>query len=212
MKPTVMVWLIAVGLSVTALAGCAHGVYPVTTGFHTPIDPNVPQKVLRVVIWSNNAGAEDTIIEMMQQNGVIVVERARLQQILDEQNIRLTHTRENDANILNVGKLLGADRVIFAEATITETVLERALINANGGSARPETGYNLSVAIRGVDVETGEIRWSGSGQYPAPVSNPNVGIVYLTKRAVQHALCPVEVGYVWMEPGELEKTGCINKK
>ncbi len=79
----------------------------------------------------------------LQKRGLILVERARLQQVFQEQGIRLTYTPEHEADLLRVGQLVGAQQVVFTE----------------------HTGYN-SVSIRGVHVQTGEVTWSGSAYWP----------------------------------------------
>ena len=82
----------------------------------------------------------------LQKRGLILVERARLQQVFQEQGIRLTYTPEHEADLLRVGQLVGAQQVVFTE----------------------HTGYN-SVSIRGVHVQTGEVIWSGSAYLPDEV-------------------------------------------
>ena len=140
------------------------------------------------------------------------MERTRLQQIFKEQEIRLTHTSDDDAQILRVGKLVGADRVVFGEHTISSNVVSRSSFNVYGGGSRSETVYNVSVSVRSVDVETGEIRWSGSALYPSPINNPESAISYLTQAAVARANCLIEMGYEWKELSASEKGGCLKKE
>jgi len=102
------------------------------------VDPNTPP-VKRIVIWSNQTGLEHTVSELMQRNGIMVIEHARVQQVSNEQNIQLTHTRDDDASILRIGKLLGADHVIFAEATIKGSVFSEDVTDVYGGPTRKET-------------------------------------------------------------------------
>ncbi len=78
----------------------------------------------------------------LQKRGLTLVERARLQQVFQEQGIRLTYTPDREADLLRVGQLVGAQQVVFTE----------------------HTGYN-SVSIRGVHVETAEVLWSGSAYW-----------------------------------------------
>ena len=68
----------------------------------------------------------------------------------------------------------------------------------------------MSVAVRGVDVESGEIRWSGAAHYPGAISNPEQGVVFLAEFALGHAICPVEAGYEWKEAaGGFGDAGCL---
>ena len=178
---------------------CSHGnqvVYPVTQGSHA-VPGLVSKPVKSVVVWSNDSGVGSTLISIFQKVDIEVVEREQLQQVLKEQRIRLTYTSDDDADILRVGKLIGADRVVFAEASNRE--------------ARFSSGveYHLRVAVRGVEVETGKIRWSGTAANARAVINPEDTLTVLAIVAVARAICPVEKGYVWVElSAEPEKTGC----
>ena len=50
--------------------------------------------------------------------GQTVVERAALANIFAEQRIRLTYASENDNDTLQIGKLIGADQIVFANHTV----------------------------------------------------------------------------------------------
>ncbi len=191
--------------------GCAKTLYPVTTGYHAPITEEMLSKKYRIVVWGNHPGMVNAIIGWAQEGGHTVVERARLQEIFNEQKIRLTHTPDDDADILRVGRLVGAEIVIFAEVTMRSDVVSRAYLGPYGGGGRSETVYHLSVAVRGVNVETGEVRWSGSATYPGPINNPDLGIVYLANSAINRALCRVKAGYEWKEMSAFGESGCIKK-
>ena len=194
------------------LVGCAHQVYPVTTGSHAPIDPANKDKKFRFVVWATHPAIATTIMSFVQQAGHTVVERSRLDQVFKEQEIRLTHTPDDNAQVLRVGKLIGAERVIFAEHTVSSNVVSRSAFNAYGGGSRSETVYHVSVAVRAVNVETGEVRWSGTAQYPSPINNPEAGLTYLTQSAIARAVCPIETGYEWKESSTFEKGGCRKKE
>lgn len=194
------------------LVGCAHNVYPITTGSHAPINPADKDKKYRMVVWATHPAIASTIMSLAQQAGHTVVERSRLDQVMKEQEIRLTHTSDDDAQILRVGKLLGAERIVFAEHAISSNVVSRAFVNAYGGGGRSETVYHVSVSVRSVDVETGEVRASGTAQYPSPITNPEAGLTYLTQYAIARATCPIEMGYEWKETTTFEKGGCRKKE
>ncbi len=194
-----------------SLISCAHTVYPVTTGSHAKIDPANVGKKYRFVVWATHPAIASTTMSILQQAGHTVVERSRLDQVFKEQEIRLTHTPDDNAQVLRVGKLIGAERVIFAEHTISSSVVSRSAFNAYGGGSRAETVYHVSVAVRGVDIETGEVRWSGTGQFPSPITNPEAGLSHLTQAAILRATCPIEMGYQWTEAGSSE-AGCHKKE
>lgn len=189
-------------------AACGHVVYPVSTGSHAvPVADTKPVK--SVVVWSNDAGVGNTLISIFQKFDVVVVERAQLQQVFKEQQIRLTHTSDDDADILRVGKLIGADRIVFAEASNREAPFSSASVNMYGGASSSGVVYHLRVAVRAVEVETGKIRWSGTAVNASAVNNPEDSLTLLATVAIIRAICPVEKGYVWVELSAYsEKTGC----
>lgn len=189
-------------------AACAHVVYPVTTGSHAVPGPDT-KPIKSVVVWSNDAGVGNTLISIFQKFDVVVVEREQLQQVFKEQQIRLTHTSDDDADILRVGKLIGADRVVFAEASNREARVSSASVDKYGGEYSSQVVYHLRVAVRAVEVETGKIRWSGTAVNAGAVNNPEASLNALAMFAVFRAICPVEKGYVWVElSAESEKEGC----
>jgi len=107
-------------------------------GFHHEL----PSQGLRVVVWGSHPVAAATASTWLQRRGLRIVERSRLTQILAEQKIVLTSTRDEEADLLRVGKLAGAEQLIFVE-----TVGER------------------SVSIRSVKLETAEVVWTGSSAF-----------------------------------------------
>ena len=82
-------------------------------------------------------------------------------------------------------------------------------VRMTSGVSRVETVYNLSVSVRGIEVETSEVLWSGNAFYPEPINNPEAGVVYLTEDALERAWCPPGLWrdreYVW------EKEGCVKE-
>jgi 2-polyprenyl-6-methoxyphenol hydroxylase-like FAD-dependent oxidoreductase len=206
--------LITVSLLVSCvllLPGCRSGLYPISTGSHVPFDPSTKDKKFRFVIWSNHPGVANTLTDMAQQRGHRVVERARIAEILNEQRVQLTHSSDESADVLRVGRLVGADIVVFAEATVRPEAYSNARVNKYGGNAQSGTVYHLSVSVRAVAVDTAEVRWSGTSYYPGSVNNPEQGLAYLTQSAVARALCPTEDGYSWSDGSRFESSGCINK-
>ena len=144
----------------------------------------------------------EAAIQTMQEMNVQVVERARLKEILNEQKVRLTNTSDDEAELLRVGRLLGADQIIFADATVNSKEVQ-SVVDSYGGLSQAETVYQLSVSVRNVSIETGEVRWSGTATYPKPVTSPDEGLIDLTRHAMSHAVCPLENGYTWDE-----RAGC----
>lgn len=193
--------LLTVLFFILCASGCASGIMPVSNGSQS----DLPEAGTSAVVWGNHSGAVGQTVTLLQQAGLRIVERARLRQIIDEQKIILTHTSEDEAQLLQVGKILGADSIVFVEATLSSSQMSRAFVNQYGAGSRSETVTNASVSVRGVDVESGEVMWNGMAYYPQAINNPEAGIIYLTQHAVVRGLCPA-----WAYKNEAE--GCDQSK
>jgi hypothetical protein len=55
------------------------------------------------------------------------------------------------------------------------------------------------VSIRSVNIETGEVRWSGTAFYRQPIGDPEGGVLQFIDAAWARATCRVEEGYEWIE-------------
>lgn len=173
-----------VGLWLISLTvGCTHTQYPVTDGFHQTL----PQQNTRAVVWGDHPAAAGTATTWLQKRGLTIVERARLQQLFNEQQIRLTHTPDDEAQVLRVGKLLGAEMVIFVDTSFQKELRSSYYADANKAEGGMHTEYSASVSIRGVNVGTSEVAWSGTARYPNPVAGIEDALVKLTCQALATA-------------------------
>jgi hypothetical protein len=209
---TSLTLLLMIALCSSFIMGCANQVYPVTTGFHALSSPADKDKKRRLVVWATHPAIATTVMSLAQQTGHTVLERSRLDQIFKEQAIRLTHTSDDDAQILRVGKLIGADHIIFAEHTVSSSIASSTYVNRYGGGSRSDTVYHVSVAVRSVNLESGEVRWSGTAQYPGPITNPEAGLSHLTQSAISRATCPTELGWTWTEARGSNQDGCRKRE
>jgi hypothetical protein len=139
-----------------AVMGCGGRIYPRVTGSHVrgEVFPTT------VVIWTEHPRVAHDLAEKLLQWGYTVVERARLERVLAEQNLRLSLAAGSIAQlneeIRRAGKLVGATRIIFADAQRERDSL--------GG---PHDVKAISVTVRGVSVETGQVLWSGTADLSA---------------------------------------------
>lgn len=164
------------------LASCNKIIRPLSEGYHNQL----PEQGTRVIVWSNYDSAVGVAVTWLQQKRLRLVERAHLHEVLREQRIQLTNTPIDNESILKIGKLIGANSIVFIDISAQSN--QRIAINPQGASSWTE--YHLSVTVRGVDIETGEILWSGRAYYPRAGVNPEAGIIHLTQRALEHAWCP----------------------
>ncbi len=76
--------------------GCAFNPYlssyPITDGFQQVLPPQNS----RIVVWGEHPTVSGTVITWLQKQGMKIIERAKLKQIFEEQNIRLTHTPDEE--------------------------------------------------------------------------------------------------------------------
>lgn len=87
----------------------------ITTGSHVPDNPATKDQQWRIVVWATHPSIAAAVTTLSLYNGRTVVERTRLQEVFNEQKIRLKDTSAYDAQVLRVEKLLSANLVIFAE-------------------------------------------------------------------------------------------------
>lgn len=199
--------LVAGVLLAMAVYGCTQPMYPATSGFHAPDYPGAQKDPQRIVIWSNNPAVSMVMMGWMQHAGHTVIERARLQAVLNEQKIRVTNTPDDDAYILRAGRLAGADYIIFAYVTIGQATAQPIEDDPRfGGLGMAGPTFHTSVSARSVRVATGEIRWSGTASYPRPIRNPEQAVTVLVEAAFARATCKTETGFEWND-----QKGCIKK-
>jgi len=94
---------------------------------------------------SRVAGIVTTLLLDLDIN---MVERAKLDEVLKEQVIQLTHA--DDANVLKVGKLVGAQAIIVGGVQQWER-------------QEASRSNKVSLSLRMIDVETGQLLFNGEG-------------------------------------------------
>ena len=107
---------------------------PITDGSQTRLSPST---AVLVVVGSNST-ANIAAITWLQKRGVSIVERTNLDRIFVEQELRLTHSSDEEGMLLRAGRLSGASEMVFIEVS------------------------QSSVSVRSVDLESGKIGWTGT--------------------------------------------------
>lgn len=137
---------------------------PVVTG-NGPISGQTIDRyrTMAVMLFEDAPGAQGSgartagmVTTLMLDLDVHMVERAKLDEVLKEQVIQLTHA--DDANVLKVGKLLGTQAIIVGEVQQWERHEE-------------ERTHAVSLALRIIDVETGVLLFSGEGHLTDPTTD-----------------------------------------
>jgi hypothetical protein len=167
-------------------------VYPSTSG-SGPISSEIIDKYRTVAVFKladapGMAGSGATVAGILASQlnvkGFTVVERSRLEQIFSEQRLQLSHADEQ-ANVLKVGKIAGAQAVAVGEVT-------------QWSSTPPQSPHSaretyVTMTLRLVDVETGVVLFSGDGYYTDPATTAPEHAAWLIVRAITSRLA-VKVG------------------
>ena len=162
------------------LIGCANtldhvNLHPKTVGYQAPI----PEAGTRVVVWGNHSMAVDNASMWLHQRGLVVLDRTRLQQGLNEKGVRLTGSSKDWANILEAAKRVGADLVAFVEVSNVKQGQKFTL-----SQVRSAPSFSLNVELRGVDPQTGEVVTKSKAWQTGPAEDPDFVIEDLTSRAL----------------------------
>jgi Curli production assembly/transport component CsgG/PDZ domain len=129
---------------------------PIVTGLG-PINRDTIDryKTMAVMLFEDAPGAPGSgsrvagiVTTLLLDLDINMVERAKLDEVLKEQVIQLTHA--DDANVLKVGKLVGAQAIIVGGVQQWER-LEQGRTN------------KVSLSLRMIDVETGQLLFNGEG-------------------------------------------------
>ena len=133
----------------------------------------LPSPGTRTVVWGlgrsdHDVSVENSAITWLQARGLVVIERAQLEQIFREQKLSLLHG-DRDAELLRVGKLIGANQIVFIKTLAVSR------------------GYLYSVTVRGVDVVSGQILWSGQATPAAELAYQNNYLDLVTYGALEAA-------------------------
>ncbi|ALA59985.1 PDZ domain-containing protein [Nitrospira moscoviensis] len=148
----------------TARPGGAGRPEPTVSG-NGPIDRETIDRyrTMAVMLFEDAAGAQGSgsrvagiVTTLMLDLDVHMVERAKLDEVLKEQVIQLQHA--DDANVLRVGKLVGAQAIIVGDVQQWER-------------REQERTHAVSLSLRIIDVETGVLLFSGEGHLIDPTTD-----------------------------------------
>lgn len=94
---------------------------------------------------------------LLRSGRVVLVEREKIERVLDEQRFRLTGAVDDASKAAEVGKLLGADAVVFGAVT-------SATQETTDHFAYDLTRTEVRLDARAVDTTTGQLLFSESGE------------------------------------------------
>ncbi len=180
MKPANL--LIYLSLLLLATAGC-HGYAlietPTTDGFHSKL----PSPYTRAVVWGGRPDTIQSASTWLLKKGVLVVDQTKVLQAAADQKVSLTGYQYLETDVLRMAKLVGARLVVFSNAEVGSW----EALDWSSGFPHNRRVYSATVALRAVDVNTGEIEWSGKAQSTERFSNIEEGVSLLTCHALATA-------------------------
>ncbi len=147
------------------LSSCSSSLHIVTDGSAK----RLPQKNTRVAVWGLRPVVTNTVVTWLRQKGLAVMEPAELQQAFDKEHIRASRSFEDERNAVRLAKQMNVALVIFTQSALGETVvsgMSSTTASAPFPGSVPTTFSSASVAIRGVEVVSGELVFSATAKYP----------------------------------------------
>lgn len=142
--------------------------FPVTEGHHHKL----PAPGSRVVIWTDHGKpASRMATAWLQQRELIVVEPAKVQQLLNARPVSFSHPLDEEARLLQAAKALHVDTVIFINTDIRSALVptERSPDGEMPPPMPREEIYGGIVDVRGVEAESGELVLAARAEYPTTI-------------------------------------------
>jgi hypothetical protein len=168
--------------ALSALEGCrSYSTIepPTTDGFHAKL----PSPYTRAVVWGGRADTVQSVSTWLLKKGILVVDQAKVLQAAADQKVSLSGFQYIETDVLRTAKLVGARLVVFANAEVGSW----EVVSWDSALPHNQKVYAATINLRAVDVNTGEIEWSGKAQSTDRFGNLEDGITVLTCHALATA-------------------------
>jgi carbonic anhydrase/acetyltransferase-like protein (isoleucine patch superfamily) len=152
---------------------------PITDGYHAKL----PSPYTRAVVWGTRSDTVQSVSTWLLKKGILVVDQAKLMQVAADQKVSITGYQYVETDVLRTAKLVGARLVVFANAEVGSW----EVLGRDGVIPRNMKVYSGTISLRAVDVNTGEIEWSGKAQSSDRFNNLEEGISQLSCHALATA-------------------------
>lgn len=131
---------------VLLLAACSSP--PVTDGFLV----DLPKPGTPTIVWGNDPSAVGVATTWLQKRGLSIIEHSTLAVEVERERTEVAHTLLDEAAVIQAAKKLGVQEVVFVD---------------RGGDYRAPL-----IAVRGVNIESSRVHWSGSARYSTFETRP----------------------------------------
>lgn len=152
---------------------------PITDGYHAKL----PSPYTRAVVWGSRPDTVQSVSTWLLKKGILVVDQAKLMQVAMDHKVPITGYQYVETDVLRTAKLVGARLVVFANAEVGSW----EVLGMDGAVPRNMKVYTGTISLRAVDVNTGEIEWSGKAQSSERFNNLEEGISQLSCHALATA-------------------------
>jgi hypothetical protein len=152
---------------------------PITDGYHAKL----PSPYTRAVVWGSRPDTVQSVSTWLLKKGILVVDQTKLMQVAVDQKVSITGYQYVETDVLRTAKLVGARLVVFANAEVGSW----EVFGMDGAIPRTMKVYTGTISLRAVDVNTGEIEWSGKAQSSERFNNLEEGISQLSCHALATA-------------------------
>jgi hypothetical protein len=180
LKPAVrLLWTPLIFLCITGCRSYSTIETPITDGYHAKL----PSPYTRAVVWGSRPDTVQSVSTWLLKKGILVVDQAKLMQVAIDQKVPITGYQYVETDVLRTAKLVGARLVVFANAEVGSW----EVFGMDGAVPRSMKVYTGTISLRAVDVNTGEIEWSGKAQSSERFNNLEEGISQLSCHALATA-------------------------
>ena len=152
---------------------------PITDGYHSKL----PTPYTRAVVWGTRSDTVQSVSTWLLKKGILVVDQTKLLQVAADQKVSISGYQYVETDVLRTAKWVGARLVVFANAEVGSW----EVMGMVSGLPRSMRVYAGTISLRAVDVNTGEIEWSGKAQSSERFGNLEEGISQLACHALATA-------------------------
>jgi hypothetical protein len=138
----------------------------------------LPDNSTRALVWGTEPEAIKSLQTWLLKQRIPLIDDVKLNQLANEKGL---HQPVSNPDVLKLAKSLGANQVVFVDADVYKSQKDEML-----SLGQPVT-FKVSIFVRALNAETGEIDWSGKAQSTEPFTNLTEGIHQLTCHALATA-------------------------
>jgi hypothetical protein len=143
----------------------------------------LPNASVKAVVWGTRQESVQSLTTWLMKRGMTLVDDVKVNQMVSDLRIYQPVTTISNADIFKMGKTVGAKQIVFIDTDVS--TWRTGEIEAFFGQT--QNLYSVSVFIRALDADSGEIQWSGKAFSMNKFTNLKEGIHQLTCHALATA-------------------------